>query len=207
MLAALAGCSPSYSPNTYNAAAVQQANPVAQGVVVGAREVGVSADTTVGAVTGGAAGGVAGAQVGNGVTSAFGAIGGTLLGGIAGSAVQHVEGDTKAYEYIVRKSNGDLISVTQQDKVELKVGQHVLVIAGKQARIVPDYTVKLDQPKTAGVVPAPPPVPAPAVPATANVPPVPAPPVVAPADTVGTPVPPAASPTASDPAGPKPAPP
>lgn len=182
LLAGLAACGTSYSPNTYSSTAVQQANPVDQGVVVGAREVAVSADTTVGAVTGGAAGGVAGSQIGGGVTSAFGAIGGTLLGGIAGSAAQHVEGDTKAYEYIVRKTNGDLISVTQQDKEELKVGTHVLVIAGKQARIVTDYTVKPDPPKTEVVV-APPAVPVPSVPATSSVPPVPAPPVIVPADT------------------------
>jgi outer membrane lipoprotein SlyB len=182
LLAGLAGCGSNYSPNTYSSTAVQQANPVDQGVIVGARQVAVTADTTVGAVAGGAAGGVAGAQVGGGVTSAFGAIGGTLLGGIAGSAAQHVEGDAQAYEYIVRKINGDLISVTQQDKEELKVGAHVLVIAGKQARIVPDYTVKPDPPKTV-VVAAPPTVPVPQVPATGSVPPVPAPPVVVPGDT------------------------
>lgn len=195
LLAGLAGCGSNYSPNTYSSTAVQQANPVDQGVIVGARDVAVSADTTVGAVAGGAAGGVAGSQVGGGVTSAFGAIGGTLIGGIAGSAAQHVEGDAKAYEYIVRKTNGDLISVTQQDKEELKVGEHVLVIAGKQARIVPDYTVQTATTKTLTVVP-PPQVPAPAMPAAASVPPVPLPPVVVPGDAAavpavpGTPTPP-----------------
>lgn len=186
LLAGLAGCGSNYSPNTYSSTAVQQANPVDQGVIVGARDVAVSADTTVGAVAGGAAGGVAGSQVGNGVTSAFGAIGGTLIGGLAGSAAEHVQGDAKAYEYIVRKTNGDLISVTQQDKVELAVGEHVLVIAGKQARIVPDYTVNLDPPKTL-VVAAPPPVPAPSVPSTANIPPVPEPTVPVQTDPSATP--------------------
>ena len=206
LLAGLAGCGSNYSPNTYSSTAVQQANPVDQGVIVGAREVAVSADTTVGAVAGGAAGGVAGAQVGNGVTSAFGAIGGTLIGGLAGSAAQHVEGDAKAYEYIVRKTNGDLISVTQQDKEELNVGEHVLVIAGKQARIVPDYTVKQDTPKTL-VVAAPPPVPVPTPPATASVPPVPVPtvpvqadPNAAPPQIVPTPLTPPDMPAADAPA-------
>jgi outer membrane lipoprotein SlyB len=174
MLAALAACGPDYSPNTYSSAAVQQANNVDQGVVVGVRRVGVSADTTVGSVTGAAAGGIAGSQVGGGVTGALGALGGGLLGGIAGSAAQHVEGDAQAYEYIVRKTKGDLVSVTQSDKVPLRIGEHVLVIAGKQARIVPDYTVPEDVPKTV-VVAAPPPVPMPSVPAAASVPPVPEP--------------------------------
>jgi outer membrane lipoprotein SlyB len=137
----LVGCGPDYSPNTYASNAVQQANKVDQGVIVGVREVGVSASGTTGAVIGGAAGGIAGAQAGTGTTSAFGALGGALVGGIAGSAAEHVVGDTRAFEYIVRKPNGDLLSVTQKDTEALVIGQKVLVIAGNQARVVPDYTV------------------------------------------------------------------
>ena len=137
----LVGCGPDYSPNTYASNAVQQANKVDQGVIVGVREVGVSASGTAGAVIGGAAGGIAGAQAGTGTTSAFGALGGALVGGIAGSAAEHVVGDTRAFEYIVRKPNGDLLSVTQKDTEALAIGQKVLVIAGNQARVVPDYTV------------------------------------------------------------------
>ena len=61
----LAGCSSDYSPNTYSSAAVQQANKVEPAVVVGFRQVAISANGTVGAVTGGAAGGILGAQVGS----------------------------------------------------------------------------------------------------------------------------------------------
>jgi outer membrane lipoprotein SlyB len=141
----LAACGGDYSPNTYNATAVQQANNVARGVIVGVREIKVSASETVGAVTGGALGGIAGSQVpGSTLGEAFGTVGGTLLGGLVGAGAEHAVQDTTAYEYIVRKTNGDLVSVTQKDDVPLAVGQHVLVIAGSQARIVPDYTVTLD---------------------------------------------------------------
>jgi len=177
VLALLAGCGPSYSPNTYASNAAQQEAKVDQGIVVGVREVGVSANTTVGTVTGAAAGGIAGSQVGGGVTGAFGALGGSLLGGIAGSAAEHVQGDTNAFEYIVRKANGDLISVTQKDEKPLVIGQHVLVIAGQQARIVPDYTTPVTVTKTETVV-APPAVSPPTVPTQAAVPPVPPPPIV-----------------------------
>jgi outer membrane lipoprotein SlyB len=147
VLAALpAACGPDYSPNTYATNAVQQANKVEQGVIVGVRDVGVSASGTAGAVVGGAAGGIAGSQVGSGAGSAFGALGGSLIGGIAGSATEHVVGDTRAFEYIVRKPNGDLVSVTQKDATPLTIGQKVLVIAGNQARIVPDYTVSVPEP-------------------------------------------------------------
>ena len=73
--------------------------------------------------------------------AALGAVGGSLIGGLAGVAVEHVATDTKAYEYIVRKTNGDMLSVTQKDAKPLAVGQRVLVIGGNQARIVADYTV------------------------------------------------------------------
>ncbi len=143
---ALAACSPDYSPNTYATNAVQQANKVDQGVIVGVREVDVSTSGATGAIVGGAAGGLAGSQVGSNAASAFGALGGSLVGGIAGSAAEHVVGDTQAFEYIIRKANGDLLSVTQKDTTPLNLGQKVLVIAGNQARVVPDYTVSLPEP-------------------------------------------------------------
>ena len=140
-LVALVGCGPNYSPDTYSTAAVQQANKVERGVIVGVRKVDVSSPGTVGAIAGGAAGGALGAQIpGSTLGATFGAIGGTVLGGLVGTTVEHTTADTTAFEYIVRKPNGELVSVTQKDKVALTIGQTVLVIAGNQARIVADYT-------------------------------------------------------------------
>ena len=151
MLVALAGCGPNYSPNTYASAAVQQANPTQRGVVVGVRKVGVSADATLGTVTGAAAGGIAGAGVdgGDGAITALSALGGSVIGGVVGSGVEHATGDTTAYEYIVQETKGDLVSVTQRDTVPLAIGQKVLVIAGKQARVVADYTITMPEPPPA----------------------------------------------------------
>lgn len=157
----LAGCSPSYSPDAYATSAVQQANKVEQGVVAGMREVTVTPSGTAGAVTGGAAGGIAGAQSPGGIGSAFGALGGSLVGGLIGSGVERASGQVRAFEYVVRKTNGELISVTQTDPAPLAIGQKVLVIAGAQARIVPDYTVPTDP-----LRPVPPPVPVPEQPAS-----------------------------------------
>jgi outer membrane lipoprotein SlyB len=142
VLLPLAGCGPDYSPNTYASSAAQQANKVDQGIVVGVRRVDIRAQTSTGAVTGGAVGGIAGSQApGSGVVSAIGARGGSLIGGILGSTVEQTAIDSTAYEYVVRKPNGELISVTQKDESPLGIGQNVLVIAGSQARIVADYTV------------------------------------------------------------------
>lgn len=158
---ALAACGPSYSPDTYASSAVQQASKVEQGVIVGVRQISVSASGVVGAATGGAAGGIIGSQAGNGITSALGAVGGSLVGGLVGTGVEHAQGDTQAWEYIVRQTKGDLISVTQKDDKPLAVGQKVLVIAGTQARIVPDYTVAPPETVSKPAPEPPPPSPSP----------------------------------------------
>jgi outer membrane lipoprotein SlyB len=155
---ACAACAPDFSPNTYSASSVQQAAKVEQGVVVGVRQVGVKVSGNVGAATGGAAGAIAGSQLpGSNATSAFGALGGTLIGGVIGSGMERAAGDTDAFEYVVRTSKGELVSVTQTDAVPLEIGGRVLVIAGPQARIVADYTVS---PIAAPPPAAPPPSPA-----------------------------------------------
>jgi len=140
--AALSGCSPSYSPDTYSSSAVQQASKVEQGVIVGVRRVAVQASGATGAVTGAAAGGIAGSAAPvSGVGTALSALGGSLVGGLVGTGIERATGDTTAFEYIVRKANGELLSVTQKDETALPLGQKVLLIAGSQARIVGDYTV------------------------------------------------------------------
>src|ERR1700744_3375502 len=66
-LSLLTACGGSdYSPNTYASNTAQIASKVDAGIVVGFREVLISANGTVGAVTGGAAGGVLGSQAGGG---------------------------------------------------------------------------------------------------------------------------------------------
>jgi outer membrane lipoprotein SlyB len=151
VITVLAGCSPDYSPNTYNGSAMQQANKVDTGVVIGYREVKISDDGTIGAVTGGAAGGILGAEMGSpAVPTALAVLSGTVVGGVVGSSIQHATGDTTGWEYIVREPKGDLVSVTQRQPTPIAIGQRVLVIEGKQARIVPDYaTAPYDTPPMA----------------------------------------------------------
>ena len=138
----LAGCGGDYSPNTYAPNAVQQAAKVDQGVIVGIRAVDITSNGALGAATGAAAGGIVGSQApGGGMTAAIGAVGGSLVGGLIGTTAEHVSSDSTAYEYVVRKKSGELVSVTQKDQVPLHLGQAVLVIAGPQARVVVDYTM------------------------------------------------------------------
>ncbi|NOG70239.1 hypothetical protein [Roseicella sp. DB1501] len=142
LLLGLAACGDRYSPDTYATRAVQQANKVEQGMVVGLRKVQISAEGSTGAAAGAAAGGVIGAQTpGGGIGAALGGVGGALVGGLVGRASESAAVDTEAFEYVVRTEKEELLSVTQTDKMPLVIGQKVLVITGNQARVVPDYTV------------------------------------------------------------------
>ncbi|MBU6448912.1 MAG: hypothetical protein KGQ26_04725 [Rhodospirillales bacterium] len=140
----LAGCHQGYSPNTYASNAAQVEANVERGVIIGVRQVMISASGVVGAATGGAAGGVAGSQLSGGpVVTALGAIGGTLVGGVAGTAAAQTISNTKGWEYIVQEAGDKMVSVTQTSKTALPEGLHVLVISDtQQARIVPDYTMQ-----------------------------------------------------------------
>ncbi|MBK1662118.1 hypothetical protein CKO45_28430, partial [Paracraurococcus ruber] len=151
----LLACGDRYSPDTYATRAVQQANKVEQGVVVGVRAVQITAEGTTGAAAGAAAGGVIGAQTpGGGIGAALGGVGGALVGGLIGRAAESAAVDTPAREYVVRTDREELLSVTQRDQVPLVVGQRVLVITGVQARIVPDYTVATGPARPAAPPPA-----------------------------------------------------
>ncbi len=160
MLAAallLAGCKDDYSPDTYATRAVQQANRVEQGTLIGVRRVTIRPDGSTGAAAGATAGGViggAGAAPTSGIGAALGAVGGALVGGIIGGTAERTTGETPATEYIVRKTNNELVSVTQRDERPLVLGMRVLVIGGNQARIVPDYTAQ--PPENPASMPAPP---------------------------------------------------
>jgi len=158
--ALLSGCASNYSPNTYASNAVQLANKVEAGAIVGFREVNITAAGTVGAVYGGAAGGILGAQYAD---SALAAVGGSAVGALVGSALDHAAGDTTGWEYIVRKANGDMLSVTQREKTPLPLGQKVLVIMGPQARVVADYSVIPESPPAPVVVKAEEPKPQPPI--------------------------------------------
>ena len=94
-----------------------------------------------------------GSQAASGPVSAFTAFGGSRSMASLGRR-QHTTADTMVFEVIFRKANGDLVSVTQKDKAPLAIGQRVLVIAGNQAKVLPDPTVP---PSSGGAMTAKPP--------------------------------------------------
>ena len=137
----MAGCANKYSPDVYGPGGMQQANKVDRAVVQSVREVDVNDPALgLGTAAGAAAGGIAGAQIGKGSGNALATLGGVLIGGAAGYLIDQKANETKAFEYILEKPNGDLMTLAQKQDQSLQVGTHVLILYGVQARIVPDNT-------------------------------------------------------------------
>ncbi|WP_207539064.1 outer membrane lipoprotein [Sabulicella rubraurantiaca] len=156
----LIGCGTRYNPDEYASRAVQQANPVQQGVVIGARRIAITTDGHAGAAVGGASGGALGAASGgHPMASTLGAVSGALVGGMLGAVSERAATASDGTEYIIRRTDRpELVSVTQRDRDPLPVGARVLVIAGAQARVVPDYTSEIPGlPPLDGAPPTPPP--------------------------------------------------
>lgn len=135
----LAGCAKNYSPDNYGPGGMQQANKVDRAVVHSLREVDVNDPSLgLGAAGGAAAGGIAGSQIGNGSGNAAAVLGGAIVGGVIGHLIEQEVNATKAFEYILEKSNGDLMTLAQKQDVPLAVGSHVLILYGVQARVILD---------------------------------------------------------------------
>lgn len=134
----LNACQNGYSPDRYSPGSMQQANKVDRATVQSVRLVDVDGTAGAGALVGGAAGGIGGSSFGSGGGSAAAALGGVLVGAAIGALVEKSATETQAFEYIVQKQNGDLMSVTQKDAQPLAVGQKVMLIYGVRARLIPD---------------------------------------------------------------------
>lgn len=90
-------------------------------------------------MAGGAAGAVAGSQIGGSeAAGAVGAIGGLVVGAVAGAAMERSASSQAGREYVVETSNGALMTIVQGEEPALGVGQRVLVLYGNPARVIAD---------------------------------------------------------------------
>ncbi|WP_347253042.1 glycine zipper 2TM domain-containing protein [Leminorella grimontii] len=139
LVLSMAGCASNISSDSYKEGQVGQASRTLAGVIVSSRVVDVEGNSSVGGLVGSAAGGVAGSAIGGGFrANALGAIGGALLGGMLGSSVEKGASKQQAIEYVIQTDSNGLITVAQGTDQPLAVGQRVLVIEGKQARVIAD---------------------------------------------------------------------
>ena len=139
-LLGLSACSPTISPNSYDASEVGVASHVDQAAILSIRTVDVDNKSSVGGVAGTAAGAVAGTAIGGGLRAGLiGGIGGAVIGGVAGAAVDKAIHHKKGHEYMLKLlQSGKVISVTQVDHFNLQVGDRIDLIYGDRTRIIPD---------------------------------------------------------------------
>jgi outer membrane lipoprotein SlyB len=82
----------------------------------------------VGAVAGGAVGGIAGSTVGTGKTSSVAAVAGALGGGLAGQALEDGVTRKNGVEITVRLDNGEMRAIVQDDSDKFFSGQKVRLL-------------------------------------------------------------------------------
>jgi len=134
----LSGCGPAGAPDSNGRDAARQAANLQQGTIIGVRKVTLNASDAVRLVADVAVDGFASTPVAARVVTRQG---GLLSGDLAVSAGQRLSDETAAFEYIIRKADGDLICVTQKDAAPFVLRQKVRVVAGNHARVVPDFGI------------------------------------------------------------------
>jgi len=137
LLGGVAACAPQNTGSTYSAYGLGQSGHVSYGTVVGTRPVRIAGSQSgIGAVTGAAAGGIAGSFVGGDWRSrALVGIGGAVVGGLAGNAIEGAATQGTAVEFIVREDRGGDIAVVQTNEEGLQVGDRVVISRGDRTRL------------------------------------------------------------------------
>lgn len=133
------GCAQNVAPDEYSAAEIGAAHKVLKGTIVSLSPVTVHRESGVGTLAGAAAGGAAGSMIGdNTATNVMGAVGGAVVGGLVGSAAESKLYKAKAIEYVVQLRDNNYISVIEAAPPVFNQGQHVLIILGPKAHLIPD---------------------------------------------------------------------
>ncbi len=138
MLASLSmiGC----ASDDYDTYALSDSNEIAsaiEGTIVASRPVRSQSKPGIATLGTAAIGGLAGSQIGgDGQAHAIGAIAGALLAGGTAAAVEKNMAGEKMFEYIIRKKDGNLITMTQNvDGEILPPGTKVVIVLGKNVRV------------------------------------------------------------------------
>ncbi|MGH8678430.1 MAG: glycine zipper 2TM domain-containing protein, partial [Burkholderiales bacterium] len=87
--------------------------------------------SAVGAIGGGAIGGIAGSTVGTGKGSAISSVVGAIIGGVAGSTVEEKVTARPGLEITVRLGDDKLVAVVQEADEQFKVGERVRILSGQ----------------------------------------------------------------------------
>jgi outer membrane lipoprotein SlyB len=148
-LLALGGCAtnpmmgtgvPQASAQGYAVSGAQSVQTVQLGVVLAVRSVEIAAQGSgIGAIGGALAGGAIGHQIGSGNGQKLATIAGALAGLMGGQALEGASAKESGLLVTVRLDGGQVLAITQAADVQLAVGEHVQVLAGRdgKARVLP----------------------------------------------------------------------
>ena len=126
----LAGCASSKSGSVYSREDARVEQTVRMGVVESVRSVSIEGTKSgIGAVAGGAAGGIGASAIGHGVGSAVAAIAGAVAGGLLGAAAEEGFTRQEGVEITVRLDNGELRAIVQAADETFKPGDRVRLLS------------------------------------------------------------------------------
>jgi outer membrane lipoprotein SlyB len=137
MAAALSGCFTRESANVYDRHEAGREQTVRMATVDSVRKVVLQGSQSgVGAVAGGATGGIAGSTVGQGKGSSVAGVLGAVAGGVAGQAIEEKVTRKDALEITVRLDNGELRAIVQEADLPFSPGDRVrLLTSGGVTRV------------------------------------------------------------------------
>jgi outer membrane lipoprotein SlyB len=125
----LAGCVSQKTGDVYTRDEALREQSVRGATVQSVRPVKIEGTRTgVGAVAGGAVGGIAGSTVGTGKTSSVAAVVGAVGGGLAGQALEEGATRKNGVEITVRLDNGEMRAIVQDDGDKFFAGQKVRLL-------------------------------------------------------------------------------
>lgn len=131
-------CARDVSSDSYSASSAGSVGKVDEGIIIEIREVKLEGSNSgAGTTVGSLAGGAAGATIGQGRGSLLGMVGGAIAGAFVGAFTEKELTEQKANQYFIRLNSGSIITVIQGKKNALSVGQKVMVLYGRETKVIP----------------------------------------------------------------------
>lgn len=126
MACGLAACGIGDTNTTYERREIGAQARVEYGQIVEMTQIQTAGTSGIGTLAGAGAGAAAGSMLGgNTAVNIIGGIGGALVGGAIGSSAEGALTRDTAFEFLIRKSNGQMITVVQTNELNLRAGDEV----------------------------------------------------------------------------------
>ena len=130
MILFLVACGVGNTNTTYQRDQIGKRGVTSTGIIVAMEGIDIAGEGGIGTLAGGAIGGIAGSTIGGtGATHAIGAVSGAVIGGLIGNAVNKAATSDTEFEFLVQEDKtGNVISIVQSNELELRPGDHVILI-------------------------------------------------------------------------------